>query len=185
MDWFDILTEGIGVVALILCLLCFQMKNRSVIMIMQMTASLLFSVQLFMVGAITGAILDVISFVRTLIFSRRESSKWAQSPLWLYSFLIVMIFTGILTWDNIFSLFAILGTLLSTFALWMKNPKYIRLISLLVGPCWITYHIFVGTYTGIINEVLALTSIIIGLIRNDIIKKPQNKESDSKENAVI
>ena len=87
-----------------------------------MTASLMFSAQLFMVGAITGGCLDMISFVRTLIFAN-NSKKWASSPLWLVGFICVMIATGIMTWENAWSILPIMGSILSTVALWMKKEK--------------------------------------------------------------
>jgi hypothetical protein len=153
-------------------------------MTMQICGSLLFAIQLFMLGALTGAVLDVVSFIRTFIFSKREKKKWAQSPFWLIFFVCVMITTGILTWDTYVSIFAIMGTLLSTFALWMKNPKYIRIISLFVGPCWITYNAIIGSVPGILNEVVAMTSIIVGLILYDIRKKPVvNDENKLEENS--
>jgi len=51
--------------------------------------------------------------------------------------------------------------------LWMKQEKHIRLISLTVGPCWMVYNVVTGAYTGALNELLAMTSIVIGLIRHD------------------
>ena len=45
------------------------------------------------------------------------------------------------------------------------------MISLFVGPCWLVYNLIHGAYTGAVNEALAMTSIIIGMIRYDIIRK--------------
>ncbi|MBQ4605416.1 MAG: YgjV family protein [Clostridia bacterium] len=160
----------IGVFGLICSLLSFQMKNRKWIMAFQMTASLSFSTQLFMLGAVTGGCVDMISFIRTMIFSQ-NSKKWASSPVWLYVFIVIMILTGILTWQNAWDLLPIAGSILSTVALWMKREKHIRLISLAVGPCWLVYNLVKGAWSGALNEVLAMTSIVIGLIRNDREKK--------------
>ena len=162
----NIAAQIVGIFGIVLSLLSFQLKQRKYIMLFQMTASLMFSAQLFMVGAITGGCLDMISFVRTLIFAN-NSKKWASSPLWLVGFICVMIATGIMTWENAWSLLPILGAVLSTVALWMKEEKYIRLISLFVGPCWPIYNLVNGAYTGAANEVLAMTSIVIGMIRHD------------------
>ena len=133
MNWF---AQIVGIVGIVFSLLSFQFKERKYIMLAQMIASLLFSSQLFLVGAFTGGCLDLISFIRTLIFSN-NSKKWASSPLWLYFFIVVMIVTGVFTWQDGWSILPILGSILSTLALWMKKEKNIRLISLLVGPCWI------------------------------------------------
>ena len=162
----NFMAQVVGSFGIVFSLLSFQFSKRKHIMLSQMTASLLFSAQLFMVGAITGGCLDMISFVRTLIFSNNHK-KWASSKLWLLGFVAVMIVTGALTWKDGWSILPILGSVLSTVALWMKKEKYIRLISLAVGPCWLIYNFVTGAYTGALNELLAMTSIVISLIRHD------------------
>lgn len=164
----------VGLAGIVFSLLSFQFKTRRNILLSQTTASLLFSLQLFMVGAITGGCLDLISFVRSLIFMNNQK-KWASSPLWLYGFLAVMIATGVFTWENTWSLLPIFGSLLSTLALWMKKELHIRLISLAVGPCWLIYNLVMGAYTGAFNELLAMGSILLGLWRHN--RKQKKKVS--------
>ena len=165
----NIAAQIVGAFGILFSLLSFQFAKRKYILLSQMTASLLFSLQLFMVGAITGGCLDMISFARSLIFLNNQK-KWASSRLWVVGFIVVMIATGILTWENPWSILPIIGSVLSTVALWMKDGKHIRMISLLVGPCWLVYNIVNGAYTGAFNELLAMTSIVIGLIRCDRVK---------------
>ena len=165
----NIAAQIVGAFGILFSLLSFQFVKRKYILLSQMTASLLFSLQLFMVGAITGGCLDMISFVRSLIFLNNQK-KWASSKLWLVGFIVVMISTGILTWENAWSILPIIGSVLSTVALWMKEGKHIRMISLLVGPCWLVYNIINGAYTGAFNELMAMTSIVIGLFRCDRVK---------------
>lgn len=171
----NIAAQIVGAFGILFSLLSFQFAKRKYILLSQMTASLLFSLQLFMVGAITGGCLDMISFVRALIFMNNQK-KWASSKLWLLGFVVVMIITGIITWENAWSILPIIGSILSTVALWMKKGKHIRMISLLVGPCWLVYNIINGAYTGAFNEVLAMTSIVIGLLRHDRETKEAGKE---------
>lgn len=165
----NIAAQIVGAFGILFSLLSFQFAKRKYILLSQMTASLLFSAQLFMVGAVTGGCLDMISFVRSLIFLNNQK-KWASSKLWLVGFIVIMIVTGIFTWENPWSILPIVGSVLSTVALWMKDGKHIRMISLLVGPCWLVYNIVNGAYTGAFNELLAMTSIVIGLLRCDRVK---------------
>jgi hypothetical protein len=88
-----------------------------------------------------------------------------------------MIVTGIFTWENAWSILPVIGSILSTVALWMKDGKHIRMISLLVGPCWLVYNLINGAYTGAFNEILAMTSIVIGLIRCDYKKDTKGDEA--------
>lgn len=88
-----IAAQVVGLVGIICSLLSFQQKERKHVMLFQMTASALFCIQLFMVGAITGGCVDSISFVRTVVFSQNDK-KWAASPVWLGVFIAAMIATG-------------------------------------------------------------------------------------------
>ena len=171
----NIPAQIVGTVGLICSLLSFQQKEKKMVMFFQMTASALFCIQLFMVGAITGAYLDLISSVRTIVFAlfMTTNKKWAASPVWPLLFIVALVVVGIYTWQDGWSILAILGSVLSTVALWMKKASHIRLISLSVGPCWMIYNIVNGAYTGAMNELLAMTSIVIGMLRHDRKKSTQ------------
>ena len=171
----NLAAQIVGLFGIGCSLLSFQNKKRKMVMLLQMAASALFCCQLFMVGAITGGCIDSISFVRTCVFSQNEK-KWASSPIWLVVFIVAMIATGILTWRDGWSILPIIGSVLSTIALWMKKSSHIRIISLFVGPCWLVYNLIHGAYTGALNEVLAMTSIVIGIIRHDL---KRNSETEA------
>lgn len=165
-----IMAQIVGLIGIVCSLLSFQQKERKQVLRFQMTASALFCIQLFMVGAVTGGCIDSISFVRTVVFSQNDK-KWASAPVWLGVFILAMIGIGILTWQDGWSVLPIIGSVLSTVALWMKKSKHIRAISLFVGPCWLIYNLIHGAYTGALNEVLAMGSIIIGIFRHDVNRK--------------
>ena len=166
------IAQIIGIIGIACSLLSFQFKTRKKVMTFQITASAMFCLQLFMLGAITGACVDFISFIRTVIFSQ-NNKKWASSSIWLWVFVSLMIITGVFTWQNAWSILPIIGSILSTVAMWMKKPSQIRAISFFVGPCWLVYNLVHGAWTGALNEVFAMASILIGIIRYDI-KKTKN-----------
>lgn len=165
----SIVAQTIGMLGLICSLLSFQMKKREWIMVFQMIASLSFALQLFLLGAVVGGCMDLISFVRTAVFSQ-NSKKWASSFMWLFAFISIMVITGIITRKDAWDILPIVGSVLSTIALWMRSEKKIRMISLTVGPCWLVYNLAKGAWSGAINEVLAMASIVIGLVRNNDLK---------------
>ncbi len=167
----DILVQSVGWIALICSAISFQQKKRLGILLWQATATLVSSVYLFLLGAYEGACLDLLSFAGKMIFSKGGAVLGISLPVWRMVFLAAMLVAGILTWADIFSLLAILASCLSLLALSMKQPAKIRLISLFVSPCWIVYNWVYHAYPSILMECIALTSIIIGIIRYDIKKK--------------
>ncbi len=172
------IAQAIGFISLVLSLASFQMKTRGGILFLQMLASLTCAFSLIMLGGLSGGILDLVAFSRTLVFSLCDRYKWAKSSLWLPFYFVLIIAVGIITWDKggIGSLFAILGTLLSTVALYMKKERLMRIVSLFVGPCWIIYGMIYSSCFGILNELIAMTSIIIALIRMRNLKEASAKK---------
>ena len=164
---YNPVAQAIGFLSLLLSLVSFQMKKRCTILLFQMLASISCAVSLIMLGGIAGGILDLVAFSRTLVFSLSDKYKWAGSRACLFFYFGIITVVGILTWEHgtIASLFAILGTLLSTLSLFMKNEQRLLIISLFVGPCWIAYNLIYSSCFGILNEIIAMTSIITALIR--------------------
>ena len=171
----SILVQSVGWVALICSAISFQQKKRVGILLWQATATLVSSIYLFLLGAYEGACLDLLGFVAKMTFSKGGKVLGVSLGVWRIVFLGAMLVAGILTWADIYSLLAILASCLSLLALSMKSPTKIRLISLLVGPCWIVYNLVYGAYPSILMECIALTSIIIAIVRYDIKKKKENE----------
>lgn len=97
--------------------------------------------------------------------------KWAKSNCWLALFILLLVAAGVATWQNAYSILPMIGSLLSTVALWMKTSKKVRLISFFSGPCWLIYNVVNGAYSAAVNELIAMASIVIGILRHDIEKK--------------
>ena len=169
-----IVAEVIGIIGIICSIISFQCEQRKRVMLFQVMASFMFTTQLFLVGAVKGACMDLINFVRSLFFS--IDRDWAKSKWWLVLFMAILICAGIVTWKDAYSILPIIGSLLSTVALWMKTKKNIRLISLFSGPCWLVYNVVNGAYSAAVNELIAMTSIVIGMLRYDVRKKDAVKE---------
>ena len=58
-----------------------------------------------------------------------------------------------------------------TVSLWLKNPTLTKIISVPVSAAFLIYDIFVGSYIGIVNESLAICSIIISFIKSKLERK--------------
>lgn len=148
----------------------YQQKTHKNILIFQMASGLLFTVHYILLGAYTGAIMNLLGSFRSLVYANR-SKKWASSVIWPILFSIAFLISGILTWDNVFSIFPLIAMLMSSVVLWIEQPKINRMLSLPTSTCWLIYNIKTVSIAGIVTEIFVLTSIIIGIFRLDIKKK--------------
>ena len=174
-----------GLVAMVIAIVSFQMKTQKTIVLLQLFSSFLFSLQFVFLGAYMGMMLNVLSVVRSVIFSQRTTKKWAAGKIWILVFCIAFITTYPViflvfkkeptVFNLIIELLPALGMVASTFAFHAEKAKYVRLLYLISSPPWLAYNIANGAFGGMINEVVVMISIILAIIRLDIGKKSPGK----------
>lgn len=161
MTW---IANIIGVCAVALFLLSYQMKTRKQIVLTNAVSRTLYVVQYLLLGAFEGAALDVVGIVASVLAQNRD--KYKKYTLWVclgINGLIVA--AGLLLWRNWFSLLPMLGVLFHTGAFWLTNEKHIRLLSLLGSPCWLIYNLYSQAYGSALGDGLTICSIIVALFR--------------------
>lgn len=174
----QLIAQIIGIVALLFVLLSFQKNNRHFILLFLIIAQVLFTVHFGLLGAWTGAAMNGVAAVRTYIFNQRESKNWSNNHVWLHLFVLLFWILGIITWKENYSLLPILAITVDTFAVWNKKTSNIRLFMLIPRPLWFVYNFTVGSYAGMITEIFVLFSILISILRFDIIQ--QVKEAKNR-----
>lgn len=168
-----VIAQIIGFCAMAMAITSFQQKKRKNIMIFQLICTALWSLHFFVLGNMTGGVINGIQTLRCVIYYFKETHKWAQSKVWLVLFLISSLVAGALTWDSLWSVLPIFGMIFSTVALWLPNPKHIRLMTIPVALSWFVYNAHSSSYAGMCNEVFALISIFTAMWRLDRRKKEE------------
>lgn len=166
----EVLTQIIGIAAMIFSLFSFQMNRHKHIMIMQILATSLFGLQYFLLGAYTGMAVDAVAVVRGIVFYNKDK-KWASSNIWIAVFIIMFIVSGIFTWQGPSSLLMTGAMILNTFSFSFTKPKLVRSTILISSPLVLIYNIITGSIGGIINEICVELSSVVGLLRYDVKRK--------------
>ena len=76
-----------------------------------------------------------------------------------------MCIAGAFSWQGPISLLVILPMALSTVMMSFGKPDILRKTALVASPAILLYNIFVFSIGGIINEILAVSSAVIGIVR--------------------
>lgn len=166
----EVLTQIIGIAAMIFSVFSFQMNRHKHIMIMQILATSLFGLQYFLLGAYTGMAVDAVAAVRGIVFYNKDK-KWASSNIWIAVFIIMFIVSGIFTWQGPSSLLMTGAMILNTFSFSFTKPKLVRSTILISSPLVLIYNIITGSIGGIINEICVELSSVVGLLRYDVKRK--------------
>ena len=149
-----------------------QFNNRRVILAAQAAACLMWIVHYGLLGAMTAATINILSFARSVVFYFNDR-KWAQSRAWLWAFLALYVVNTVLTWDGPVSLLPGIAMSMTTVALWTRDMRRTRLLYLTNSPFWFTYDILARSYSCMVIEAIAFVSYAVAVWRFDIKKQPQ------------
>ena len=165
----NIIAQILGFGGVYMLFTLYQQKERNKLLRRKLCADVLWGVHYLLLGAWAGAIPNLVGIARESIFMN-SGKKWADSPIWPIIFVGISWDLTIMSWRSAISLLPMCASTLVTISLWVKSPKFTRLLSVPVCVSFIIYDCFVGSYAGIINESISLVSIIISFFKNDVKK---------------
>lgn len=154
-----------GVLAVILGFISFQQKTQFGIIAFQCATGFAFAAHYLLLGAMTAVVLNLLSaFICIVLGFRSKLNSKSNLPTLICILLIII--SGILSWENIFSLFLIIGLVIVNLSLSFTEPQHTRYAVFVKFPLCLTYNISVLSIGGIIFECVTLASAIIGIAKN-------------------
>ena len=160
-----ILAQIAGGIVLILTVISVQFKTKEKILIFQIIANIFVAIQYFLLNALTGGVVAIINTIRCLIFYYYKKKDKKPSIIFLSIFIIVAVVSGILTWQNGFSIIPIIAAIVFTYGLWQDNVKITKICTAITSGNWIVYNIIVEAYVGAIQSVCEFCSAIIAIFK--------------------
>lgn len=175
----EIIANIVGIFAVIMFVLSYQMKKRKGIVLCNVISRVLYVAQYLLLGAFEGAVLDIVGVVASVLAQNKDSKyiKKYQTVV-IIGVNVLIVVSGILLYENIFSLLPMFGVLLHTGAFWFSNEKYIRFMSFSGSPFWFAYNLYSGAYGSSIGDVMTMVSIGLAIFRYDILKKGDAKKNE-------
>jgi len=173
--WF---AQGLSVVATIIVFISFQIKNKNVLLLLNVAVNALICAGLFLLEAYLGAAATAVAIVRGFLFFKMEKRpKWyAYFSLALVVALVIV--SVIFTYENYFSLLMLAAIFALTYGFWQKNAVFIRVASICASTVFIVYNVFKLAYATIVLESMIILSCVIFLVRLYIEKRKQKNMPD-------
>ena len=106
----------------------------------------------------------MVCLIRNFIIFRKDIKIFSYK-CWAYILAAVMAIVGILSWQGPISILMIVALTVNTLFLYFPNVQNLRKSILLTSTMVIIYNAYFSVWGGVANEVIAITSSIIGLIR--------------------
>ncbi len=172
-----ITSQAFAVIMYILLAFTYYLKDRKKILVFNFLSILANSVEFILLGAYSGLAMNGVAILRDIIFiADKNNDKTTVKDIGILLLLVaISILLSIITFDGIFSLFAMGATMIFTYSVWQKNTKVYKLLGPFVSLCWIVYKIHIKSLIGIILESVLLICTIIGYRLE--VKKERNKNN--------
>lgn len=167
-----LIIQTIGLVATVLMVSVFQSKKRSSMLKLQISATLLFALHFFLLGATTGSILNLAGSLRSFVFLKSHKKR---NPQILYLFIALFTLVGLITWQGPISLLPMFGMVAGTIAYWQKTPAKTRMLIPFSTIPWFAYSLISGSIPGVMVESFVFVSTVIGIYRLDLPKNHKLK----------
>ena len=173
---YFIIAQIFGILGMGMNVLSYQCKEKKALITVQLFGSLFFAINMFMLDALMGGILNIVGIARALVYLKKDQIKipirWVTALFLIaYSASYVLVFTVFAkeaTPQNlIVEVLPIIGMSAMTIGLSGTNAKRIRICGFVNSPCWLTYNSINFSIGGILCEVFSIISVILAYLRLD------------------
>ena len=172
----ELIAQAIGLAAMAFNITSYQRKTRMGVIGFQLWGSVLFALNFYLLGATVGAMMNVLSAIRAIVFLNREKLR-ANHPAWLVGFVAAFLLSYGLTFtlfgteatlkNLLVEFLPVIGMTATTVSFRYTDAKTIRRFGLISSPSWLIYNLFACSLGAIACEVLSLGSILLGIWRMD------------------
>lgn len=154
-----------GFVALGVSALIYIQKKRKNMIAMKLITDFIWMVHHFCIASYTAMGTTVIAAARELYFMNdsRHEKRHTSGRIYVVIFSALFFISGMLTWRDGYSILPPIASTIATAAFNCMNVKKIRLLSLIVSLCMVFYSVHYMSYAGIVNEIIAQTTIVAAL----------------------
>lgn len=168
-------SQIVGFIAFVISLVAYHRNKKEKIFKTMMLANLLDIAHYLLLGAYSGCITKVIALVRNEIIILKEKNKKFNNIIVLIILLAIYLISGILTYENIFSVLPILAAMIYLYFVWNGNELKVKKIAFYCYFLWLIYNICVFSIAGIISNCVSIISTFIAVYN----EKNKHKKSQN------
>lgn len=176
-----IISQVLVVIMYVMLCATYFFKSREKILFMSVVLNAIQAVSFLLLGGFTGMAMNFFNIARdTFLYVDSKNNKKSEELkrrdyVILIIFLIIIAIMSVISYDNIWSVLTILGTVISTISVWQKRPRLYKLLGIPVSGLYLGYHIALKSIFAIMLEGILFISTIVGYILD--VKKSKNKEN--------
>ena len=159
-----IFIQAIGFIGTFLFFLSYQCKSNKNLFRVQLVSYICYTIHLLMLGAITGGISYILNMIRSFCLGSKHAflkGKWMCGII-----CILQMATLYFSWSGWWSILPVAANIASTIGGYTYNARKIRIAGIFINsPLWIIYDIIVGSWAGVLDEIMSEASMILSIYR--------------------
>ncbi|MBE6930023.1 MAG: YgjV family protein [Ruminococcaceae bacterium] len=160
----NLFVQGVGILGTVLFFLSYQCKRNKALFRVQFISYLCYTTHLLMLGATTGGISYILNTIRSFCLGSKNAflkGKWMCVLI-----CVLQLVTLYFTWGGWWSVLPVAANIASTIGGYTYNARKIRIAGMFINsPLWIIYDIAVGSWAGVLDEVVSEASMILSVFR--------------------
>ncbi|NLC47791.1 MAG: YgjV family protein [Tenericutes bacterium] len=162
----------VGAAAMLTFSFSVQCRKKKHMMIVQMFAHFLFSIQYALLNAFAASYMDLVAVIRSLLFYKYDKSRKKVPIKLIIPVLFCTLVIGYFNYTDILSLIPLVTALSYTIGASFKDPKVYKKVFSVCAALWFIYNLTVGAYVCVIGNLVEIASAIIAIKRD---KKSKRK----------
>ena len=172
----NLIAQLIGIIAMGFNIISYQFKRKRDVLLCQMVGGALFAVNMFMLDAVSGFVLNVLAAIRAVVYICSEKYGWNVKRInLLFMIAFMMSYVSVFTVFDVpvtvvrlvIELLPVIGMVALTIGFSKTDAKSIRLYGSISSPSWLVYNCINFSIGGIICETISIISIITAYFRLD------------------
>lgn len=163
------LTQIFGFSAMAVGIIMYQFKKHRTIMVLMTLCSALWCLHYTSMWLFTPVAMNFLNVVRSYVCSLNK--KWVHSKAVPIVFIAVSLVLTIVTWQGVWGILPFIASIFATIGGWQKNPQILRIMTIPVCLCWVTFNLINRSWAGMTNDTLSLISLIVALTRYKVAQK--------------
>ena len=173
-----IVSQILGIIALILMCIGYFVKNKSQFLIIQIIANVFYATSYLFLGVFSAGIITLISIIRCVLIYFNDKKDLKIDKFIIPFFIVAYIVVGVIFWKSPFDIIPIITASLFTISFCIKNLKVMRYILLFPNCILVVFGICTMAYSVALLDFVETIVLVVAIIKFHY-QKEETKEGKS------
>ncbi len=160
-----LLAQVFGLLAFMIAICSIVQRNRVGYIYYNLSQNVFSGVQYLLLNKMVAFYLSIVTIIRLIVYRFKSKYSKAWYIIILIFFVVLSLFTSILTFTYWYDIFPTIASLLVCFSVWQDNVVIIKIVFMITKILWGIYACFTSAYFAIAMDIFMIIWTIIFISR--------------------